>query len=60
MLNHGTFAEYAAGRLLSMARLLAAGVAGGVVLEVPDRNQAIRCAGGAIAAAGLLMIAGLV
>lgn len=59
MLGHGSFAPYAAGFLLTTAALLAAGLAGGVALEKISRTQAVRFAGGAIAAAGLLMFAGL-
>ena len=60
MLGHGSFVPYATGFLLTTAALLAAGLAGGVAMEKHSRTQAVRFAGGAIAAAGLLMFAGLI
>jgi urease accessory protein len=55
-----SFAEYAAGFLLSTAALHVAGIAVGSLLLRLHRSDAVRFIGGAIAAAGLLMLAGLV
>lgn len=60
MLEHGAFAPYAGGFLLTTAVLLAASLMGGVALEKFSRTRAVRFAGGAIAAAGLMMFAGLI
>ncbi len=60
MLTSGSFAPYAAGFLLTTAALLATSLAGGLALEKLSRTRAVRFAGGAIAAAGLLMFAGLI
>ncbi len=60
MLSGGALVPYAAGFLLSTATLLAAGVAGGLVLERIARTRGVRLAGGAIAAAGLLAFVGLI
>lgn len=60
MLSTRSYVEYALGFLLSTALLHVAGIAGGIVLLKLHRSEAVRFIGGAIAAAGLLMLAGLI
>ncbi len=57
--NIGSTAEFAAGMLLGTAALHAAGLLGGLVLARIAREPAIRLSGAAIAAAGLLLLAGV-
>lgn len=55
MLAGGAFAAYAAGFLLATALLHAGGMVAGMALSRGIQPRAIRLAGGAIAAAGLLL-----
>lgn len=58
-ISEGEIGTYAAGFLLSTALLHAAGIVLGVALGKLVDNRAVQVAGGAIAAASLLMMVGL-
>jgi urease accessory protein len=60
MLANGSLAPFAAGFLLSTALLHTAGIAVGMIIQKLHRPEAFRLAGGAIVAAGLLLVAGLI
>lgn len=58
MLTGGSLVPYAAGLFLSTALMLSIGITAGLVFQKLHRTELIRLAGGAIAAAGLWMLAG--
>lgn len=59
MVSHGSLASYAGGFLFSTALLHLVGICGGLVLARAVDLKALRVAGGAISAASLLLVLGL-
>ena len=60
MVEGGSLSTYAAGFLLATAVLHLCGIAAGIVLAKSLNSKAVRWAGGAITAASLLLILGLI